>query len=154
SVQKKYLRLHEISGFTEAEALYFLISINQLDISSELQQAILKRSQDIGTPANINWLPPHSRESAMRSNPFDLALYADWAREDPSLTPEVVNQGKTDSYVEMRIIKRIRSDDITRLLPAMLLLRRFDKAMLRPVFEGSDAAFAQLYQELSNFEWI
>lgn len=152
--QKDYLRLHEIRGFTEEEALYFLTSIKQLDITSALQQAILRRSLDTGTSANVNRLPPRSRQSTARYNPFDLALYADWVREDPRLTPEIINQGKADPYVEMRMINRIRRNDVTRLLPAILLLRRFDKAMLRPAFEGSDAAFTEIYQELGNFEWI
>ncbi len=147
---KPYMRLHEIQGFTEDEAHTYLTRIKKLTLSSEMEHVILKRSLDTGTVIPII----SNREENKRYNPFDLALYADWLREDPTLTADFIASGRTDPYVEMRIVRRIKQENVQRVLPAVVLLGRFDKAMLRPAFDGSDDEFAEVYRELSNMEWI
>ncbi len=151
---KPYLRLHEIQGFTKEEAHSFLTSIKKLSPSEELEEAILKRSPDVGSVAPIQWHRPRKQAEGTRYNPFDLALYADWVQEDPSLTPASISAGSTDPFVEMRIVSRIKRSDARSLLPAVILLRRFDRAMLRTMFEGNTPIFDEVYWELSNQEWL
>lgn len=79
-----------------------------------MEHAILKRSLDTKTVIPII----KSRKKSKRYNPFDLALYADWMREDPTLTADVIASGKTDLYVEMRIIRRIKQKTVQSILPA------------------------------------
>lgn len=151
---KPYLRLHEICGFTREEAHFFLTSIKKLSLSEELETAILNHSSDVGSVAPIQWHRPRQQAAGPRYNPFDLALYADWVQEDPNLTPAAISGGSTDPFVEMRIAGRIKRGDARSLLPAVILLRRFDRAMLRTMFEGNTPIFNEVYWELSNQEWL
>jgi hypothetical protein len=151
--RKEYLRLHEIKGFDEAEAITYLTRVKQLMLPDALRRAILARSQETGRAAAITWSPPRSAAREGRYNPFDLALYADWAREVPALDPAVIASGRSDQYVEMRIVGRFREPGVQALLPAVALLGRFDREMLRPAFSGSDEAFADAYRELGSTEW-
>src|SRR5207249_3662222 len=66
-----------------------------------------------------------------------------------------------DPYVELRIIRRITDPTIAALLPAVIMLRRFDKAMLLIAFEQlpqhldkSPAVFAAVFGHLASLEWI
>lgn len=139
---RSYLLLHEIRGFTRQEAEHYLS-----DIPRGLREAILARSPDVGRAATLD-----SRSSSVlsplqkRYNPFDLGLYADWAREDRKLTVERIRSGTTDPYVELRIIGRLGLPKLQALLPAIVLLRRFERSWL----DLDDP----LYQELCSQEWI
>jgi len=98
--------------------------------------------------------PPRERGTERRYNPFDLNLYASWAREDPSLRPETITQGTTDPYIAIRIVRQLGRTDLDRLLPAVTLLGRFDRPMLRGELAGSDEKFESAYYDLSSQEWI
>jgi hypothetical protein len=152
--EKDYLRLHEIRGFDEAEADRYLADIQKLKLKPDLRDAILQRSRDIGAVAEIIWTPPQQKIVDDRYNPFDLSLYAEWVKEDPSLTVALITSGKVDPYVEMRIIQRLKNESLKSSLPAITLLRRFDKEMLLPAFTVSANEFEEIYRELSDQEWI
>ena len=155
-LEKKYLRLHIVRGFTAGEAYDYFSRIVQLQIKGKLLDAILDSSPDTGTSAGIKWQgdtnPANDGES--RYNPFDLSLYADWIREDPDVLPEVISSGETDPYVEVRILKRITDGALRKILPAAVLLRRFDIEMLRDVAPGGDQALRRVYRDLGAQEWI
>jgi hypothetical protein len=89
-----------------------------------------------------------------RYSPFALTLYAQWYQDEPGLTAATIQSGQVDAYVEMRIINRINQEDVRELLPAAVLLRRFDARMLRPAFAGSRTAFAEAFRSLSDQEWM
>jgi hypothetical protein len=150
---KPYLRLHEIRGFDQNEAQDFFSNIKKVNLSPEMRDAILKRSRNTSVPADIIWEPPRLKDKAIRYNPFDLALYADWVLEDASVTVETIATGETDPYIERRIINRIKPE-VQVALPAVILLRRFDETILRLALDVSDADFNKIFQELSNQEWI
>lgn len=155
-LEKSYLRMHIVRGFTGEEAADYFSGIVQLKIDEKLLAAILHSSPDIGNAADIEWQgdtqPAHDGES--RYNPFDLSLYADWIREDPKVSPKVISSGETDPYVEVRILKRITDDVLSKILPAAVLLRRFDIDMLRDVVPDGDRALRRVYRDLGAQEWI
>ena len=153
-VEKDYLRLREIRGFTEEEARVFLTQIKKLDVSPEIEEKILKASRDTGKVANITWDPARPPSVDRRYNPFDLAMYADWVRGSGSAAITSISSADTDPYIERRIIGRIDQDEVRRLLPAAVLLRRFDKELLRPAFAGSDTEFSAAYRGLVSQEWV
>jgi hypothetical protein len=72
---------------------------------------------------------------------------------DETLTGEMISSGRTDPYVEMRIVSRLLPS-VRQLLPAAVLLRRFDKTMLRPAAYLSYGAFDNAYRELGEQEWM
>jgi len=154
-LEKSYLRMHIVRGFTEEEAADYFSGIVQLKIDENLLAAILHSSPDTGKVADIEWqgdTQPADDEQS-RYNPFDLSLYADWKREDPKLSPEVISSGETDPYVEVRILKHI-DETLHKILPAAVLLRRFDIDMLRDVVPGGDPALRRVYRDLGAQEWI
>ena len=149
---KDFLRLHEMRGFSRGEALRYLDSAAP-GLSGAMTEAILAHSQALGSPVPIVWDPPRPDDAGPRYNAFDLNLYAGWAREDPSLHAETIAQGTTDPYVTIRIVRRLGLE-LDRLLPAVTLLRRFDRSMLRGELADSDEQFEAAYTELSSQEWI
>lgn len=155
---KPYLRLHLIQGFTEHEADTFLSQFEpeKRPFTSEMKQAILEVSPDMGTPADLVWQDDAASraEKIRRYNPFNLALYGQWLQEDPHLTVATITSGQTDPYVEARIVQRLKEANIHALLPGVALLRRFNKDILRPLFTGNDDAFDEAYRALSDHEWI
>lgn len=153
--EKAYLRLHQIRGFDRDEAVRYLSQVPRLTREPELLEAILDRSPDPGTAAVVYHLDETPAGAAEdRYNPFDLALFARWVDEDPSLGVEQVASGR-DAYVEIRIVRRLEADpDLQGLIPAAALLGRFEARMLRPAFAGSDEAFARAVRRLGDQEWM
>lgn len=88
-----------------------------------------------------------------RFNPFDLSFYADWYLEDPALTPETIEQGDADSYVEMRLLHRLHHH-VRAALPYLVLLRRCERSLLKEILGHEDATFSPLFDELCQLEWI
>jgi WD40 repeat protein len=156
--RKDYLRLHEIRGFTDAEAGRYLDQAMSGGLEPGLRQAILDQSLEDTPPDEVDRDSPAGpgpgTEPERRHNPFVMSLFADWAHEDPTLTAEQVSSGESDAYVETRIVGRLREHDVRSLLPAVTLLRRFDRTMLRPAFDGDDDAFEAAYRAIGNMEWL
>src|SRR5260370_5184568 len=85
---KAYLRLHQMKGFTKAEAQNFLLEKKQLNLSDEQLQAIIERSSmdildtsSVALTTAIDWIPLRIARLAKRINPFELSLYGDWLCE-------------------------------------------------------------------------
>jgi hypothetical protein len=151
--RKDYLALHEMRGFSGEEAASYL-AMAAPGLSAGMTEAILGCSPAPARAAPIIWEPPRARDGEHRYNPFDLNLYASWAREDPYLRAETIAQGTTDPYIAVRIVRRLGRTDLDRLLPAVALLGRFDRSMLRGELPGSDENFENAYYDLSSQEWI
>ena len=151
--RKAFLRLHQMSGFSREEAVRYL-DMTVPGLSAGMTEAILARSSAPGNTVRIVWESPHTGGTEHRYNPFDLNLYASWAREDPSLRAETIARGTTDPYIALRIVRRLGHADLERLLPAVILLGRFDRSMLRAELSGSDEKFEDAYRDLSAQEWI
>ena len=150
---KAFLRLHQMSGFSREEAVRYL-DMTVPGLSAGMTEAILARSSAPGNVVRMVWEPPRTPGAEDRYNPFDLNLYASWVREDPSLRAETIARGTTDPYIALRIIGRLGRAELERLLPAVILLGRFDRSMLRAELPGSDEMFGDAYHDLSAQEWI
>ena len=151
--RKDFLALHEMHGFSRDEVAGYLAGAAP-GLPAGLTEAILARSPAPASAAPVVWEPPRPRDAEQRYNPFDVNLYASWAREDPSLRAETITQGTTDPYIAIRIVRRLGQTELDRLLPAVTLLGRFDRSMLRGELPGSDERFENAYYELSSQEWI
>lgn len=152
--EKRYLRLQEIRAFARNDADAYLRDVRHLKLANDLRDAILGRSPEAGRCARIVW--PSSRASdgeTTRYNPFDLNLYASWAEEDPTLNASVINAGDSDPYVEIRIVNRIHSTVLERLLPAAILLRRFDIDLLRLAVASQTDSVEEIFRALAEQEW-
>ena len=160
--EKKYLRLHEIRGFCErpgteggsSEVDKFFARWELDNLSKQMREIILKKSRETGTVADIVWDTPPRETGGKRYNPFDLALYADWLKQDPDSSADIVAADSADPYIEMRIVRRIKREEIRAALPAAVLLRRFDLEMLRPALTVSGMDAEEIYLELSAQEWM
>lgn len=144
---KPYLALHRIRGFTRAEAESFLSwsdGAEESRLEEPLRQAILRRARSL-----------EEESGDERFNPFDVALYSEWAREDRTLDAEIIASGDTDPYVQLRIVDRIAFPALHRILPGVALLGRFEARDLRTlVAEIGDEEFEALVRELGDQEWI
>ena len=151
--RKDFLAMHEMQGFGRDEVAGYLATAAP-GLSAGMTEAILTRSPAPARAAPIDWEPPRPHDAEHRYNPFDVNLYANWVREDPSLRAETIAQGTTDPYIAIRIVRRLGRTDLDRLLPAVTLLGRFDRSMLRGELRDSDEQFENAYYELSSQEWI
>ena len=149
--QKDYLRLHLLRGFAGEETDEYFRR-QGVAPRGELREAILENSRE--SPAIVNLIEGEEAGIESRSNPFDLSLYVQWLHETPQLTAAFIRSGRTDPYIDLRIARRL-NDSVRELLPAVAFLGRFDEAMLRPAAPLlNDAAFADVFRELAEQEWI
>jgi hypothetical protein len=165
-VKREQLRLHVLRGFDRTEAVTYLekrysVEKGEVPPSGEMLEAVLGRCREATVPTGIRWGDGQQAAETTRYNPFDLDLYAQLLLEEGrlppgerKLTPSVIASGKSDPYVEARIIRRIERDDVRRLLPAVVLLRRFDEEMIRPALEAVGPSAQEAFLELSRQEWL
>lgn len=152
-IERPYLRLHEVRGFTEGEARRFLDE--KTETRAELVSAILERSRDEKVPERFKWDSPDDQPARVtRYSPFELRLYADWGRDDEELTVASIRADDPHRYVQMRIVGRIGHAGLRALLPAVAVLGRFDYATLRATTTLDDEAFNTLVEELADQEWV
>ncbi len=154
--RKDYLALHELRGFDHRETKEFLCDIKQVQIPTrDVYRAILRHSLETGRSADVEHNAFEHRPRQFRYNPFDLALYAEWLKSDQALSAEQIAGGAHDPYIEYRILERLRQRDLEDLLPALVLLARFDELVLTPLIEqrpGVDVG--AISRELGDQEWI
>lgn len=148
---RPYLRLHEIRGFPLDTAKRFLL--DKFELPAGFVNPILQRSLDPAHKSLFEWDRPEDQPPQEDTyNPFYLALYAAWAKEEPGITPQMIQEVEADRYVEMRIVSR--NPALRPLLPAVALLGRFEKETLRSAWESDLTTFEKLFQELMQQEWI
>lgn len=161
--ERDYLMLHVISGFDRDEATAFLSKYKRGQVPEEMFEAILTRSRNVIKESDRPYLfedeesvagddiGPQTGEE-IRYNPFDLDLYADWTVSEPDLDEKKLIAG-AHFYVKERIVGRVNSQ-LKKLLPALLLLGRFDEALLRELYGKDKDDFSLLFEELITQEWI
>jgi hypothetical protein len=145
-----YLALHEVRGFDEHEARRFLRDLAGDAASDAVVAAILERSKDLGRIPGVATATASADDP--RYNPFDLALYGGWLRDDPGVVPGELADASTDAYVAARIVGRITEPELESALPAAALLERFDAAMLSAAVPGADPV--RLLALLAEQEWV
>jgi hypothetical protein len=158
---RPFLRLFRIRGFTEAHARGFLSSYRAggVGVRADLHEDILRLSEGVGGGTTddedtARFLPP-APDDGRRFNPYDVDMYADWASSVEAvnpLTPERLARAGPHFYIEERIARRL-TDDMSRLLPALTLLGRFDRQLLEGLVAGSPRA-AALIVEITEQEWV
>src|SRR5262249_31191462 len=125
-----YLVVQPVAGFTVEEARAYLAPGHRgrprgdfiaprgrraaapRPLTPGLEDAMLSQSPAIDGPV------PRAGELPERVSPFDLALYAAWADEDPELSVAQVNRG-SDAYIEGRIIERLDDQLVIAALPVL-----------------------------------
>lgn len=149
AVERKYLRVHEIRGFTRREATNYLTKIRRCPADrSGLLEALLDTSREVGMVAGRRDPLPDREE---RYNPYDLALGADVLEQRPDLDAQTVRSRGSDLYVQLRIIERLADDsELLASLPVAVLLGRFDRAMLECALESPSS---MLFDRIAEQEW-
>jgi hypothetical protein len=141
---KDYLAVHEIKGFSKDEAIAYLTTIEGLRLDDVKLSHVLVRCVDPHRTSYLNELEP----PATRYNPFDLGLYATALRGSSG---DIEALPTSDVYVEARVRRRL-GDRWGALLPVVVVLRRFDQAMLAAALPDEDAEAA--WRELRSTEWV
>jgi len=108
--RKDYLRLHILRGFTRQQAQFYLTEKRELRLTQEMEAEILENSRETGDPGTIHW-EFEAKMGEERYSPFDLALYANWLKDDPDLKPETIRTGENDPYIKLRIVQRIHETE-------------------------------------------
>lgn len=152
--ERRYLALEELRGFDEAEADALFGEVCGLTLDGAQRSAVLERSREVATSRVRRTEPTHETEIA-RYHPFDLALYAGWIKEDPHVEPTALASG-ADPYVELRILGRIEHGAVRAAVPALVLLRRFDRAMAAAALglRGDDKELGPTLRRIADQEWI
>jgi predicted acylesterase/phospholipase RssA len=152
--RKDYLAMYELRGFDNKEVTQFFAKM-QVQLEDEMRQAILARSLEPGSAAEIVWTGDRTSTTGPRYNPVDLDLYTSWVREEPKLQVHTITAGGSDPHIRHRIAGRLREGLMReQVLPAAVVLRHFDCEMLRPALEVDDNTFDELFRELKDQEWI
>ena len=141
---RPYLTVQEVDGFTQDEARRYLAASRGRPLPPELAEEMIRQS-----PA-VDGLVPAEGELPERVSPFDLALYAAWAEDDPDLDVAEVRRG-SDAYVENRIISRLGDPLVVEALPLLAAAGRSRVATLAEVL-GCDPDV--LGRRLAEQEWI
>lgn len=148
---RPYMRLVELKGFSAADARTLLLRPHRVSgdrPTEDFMQAVLDRSPEVGGETRA--------PEPGRYNPFMLAHYRRWWEADPELAPAVIARAGPDAYIAERIVARLQDRDIAGLLPAMILLGRFDEQMLAAAMdEPPDAdGLDRVVEALAEQEWI
>jgi hypothetical protein len=141
---RPYLAVQEVDGFTADEAQRYLAASRGRPLPPELAEEMIRQS-----PA-VDGLVPPPGQLPDRVSPFDLALYAAWAEDDPDLDVAEVRRG-SDAYVESRIISRLGDPLVVQALPLLAAAGRCRVATLAKVLDCDQAV---LGRRLAEQEWI
>jgi hypothetical protein len=149
---RPYLKLHHLLGFTSEEASSYLTG--KMQVPGELIDAVIDRSRSVGVTSAIEWTDGRSIDLQQRCNPFDLRLYADWAKEDPRPTEEQIRSATGAEYVEMRILRRLDElPSLRAILPVLAQIRFADAGLIGALVP--DARDAELtFETLRQQEWV
>ena len=150
---RPYLRLHELRGFSREDAEKYLR--DKVKIPEDLIAPVIDRNPEPATASEVQWndVADAPREQE-RFNPYDLKLYADWAKEDPPPDPATIRNSTVAQYVEFRILQRLGYEPLERVMPALALLKHMDRELLQRIGDFDDAASEQVFEQLQDQEWI
>ena len=144
--ERGYLAVQPVAGFTVEEARRYVDMFSARPPSAELVDAMIRQSPAVELPRDpVAQEPPEERVS-----PFDLALYAAWADEDPELSVARVDAG-SDAYIEGRIIERLDDPLVKRALPVLATAGRCRVETIASLL-GADPVSAG--RQLAAQEWI
>ncbi len=145
---RPWLRLHRVFAFTADEARVYL---ERAAVPARLVAPVLARSIAAASSATLG-LP--ADESPPRYSPFSLSVYAAWIARQKDVDPDRVLEDRIDHFVHIRILDRIRNEDVRRLLPHVALLGRFDDVMLRACVDVRSEVADAVLREIGVQEWV
>lgn len=143
---RPYLAVQEVDGFTQDEARRYLAASRGRPLPAELAEEMIRQSPAVDGRASAQGELPE------RVSPFDLALYAAWAEDDPDLDVAEVRRG-SDAYVEGRIIGRLGDPLVVQALPLLAAAGRCRVATLAEVLDCDPAVLglpAAIMDELAQ----
>ena len=141
---QSYLVVRPVAGFTVDEARRYLATSTDRPLPSDLAVEMIRQSPAVDGPV------PAAGTLPDRVSPFDLALYAAWADEDPDLDAAQVSEG-SNAYIEGRIIERLDDPLVVRALPVLASAGRCRVAAVAELIGADPAA---LGRRLAEQEWI
>jgi hypothetical protein len=142
--RQSYLVVQPVAGFTVDEARRYLAASTARPLPAGLAMEMIRQSPAVDGPV------PAAGTLPDRVSPFDLALYAAWADEDPDLDAAQVSEG-SNAYIEGRIIERLDDPLVVRALP---VLASAGRCRVTAVAELIGADPAALGRRLAEQEWI
>ena len=145
--ERPWLRLHRVSAFSESEARSYL---QRTGVPDGLVAPILERSAAAASSAAIGQPP----DVEPRYSPFSLSVYSTWIARQPDVVPEAIAGDRVDHFVRIRILDRIHNGEVSRLLPHVALLGRFDDATLRACVDVRPDVADAVLREIGSQEWI
>jgi hypothetical protein len=149
--EKTYVQVHEIAGFTEAEARTYLSDMEGLTLEEAAVRDLLDRSHS--NPYEPFYPGGSAEVGVTRYVPFDLAQYAAALRDNPRHLRSAPRSLTYVTYVRDRVVGR-QGPLTTRLLPAVVAMRRFDRDMLAVAVQDTTVTWEEAWQELTATEWI
>jgi hypothetical protein len=149
--EKTYLDVCEVAGFTNAEARRYLRVMEGLTLPDDTVRELLVRSPD--KPEVPFYSGDQAKRRTSRHVPFDLAQYATILRDYPTYLTHHPRSQAYVTYVRDRIVLR-QGPYSKSLLPVVVLLRRFDRAMLAAANQNAESALDEAWQEFATTEWI
>lgn len=145
---RPWLRLHRVFAFSEDEARVYL---ERAAVPARLVAPVLARSLAAASSATLG-LP--AADAAPRYSPFSLSVYSAWIAKQRDVDPDRVLEDRIDHFVHIRILDRIRNEDVRRLLPHVALLGRFDDVMLRACVDVRSEVADAVLREVGAQEWV
>ena len=142
--RQSYLAVQPVAGFTVDEARQYLAASTGRPLPPGLAVEMIRQSPAVDGPV------PAAGTLPDRVSPFDLALYAAWADEDPDLDAAQVSAG-SNAYIEGRIIERLDDPLVVRALPVLASAGRCQVAAVAELI-GADPT--GLGRRLAEQEWI
>ncbi|MEE8106031.1 MAG: hypothetical protein V3T86_10900 [Planctomycetota bacterium] len=146
--------MHELRGFTEDESKRYLV---ERGVDEELIDAIIDQCPEVPNSDQIKWdHEPNSDPLApdKRVNPYELNLFADWAREDPAPEEEEIRRATGAQYVEQRILRRINFEPLTDLLPILAAVKFIDRDLIAKLTGTEGEPLDLVVTALADQEWI
>jgi hypothetical protein len=150
-LEKPYLMVQEVAGFTTREAQQYLSEMEGLTLGEGDARELLYRSRS--GPHEPYYADGPDPAGTITHIPFDLAQYAAALRENPDYLRSASRNLAYATYVRDRIADRLMPN-ATRLLPTMVVMRRFDQDMLAVAVLDMRITSAEAWQELGAIEWI
>lgn len=145
---RPWLRLHRVFAFSEEEAREYL---GRTAVPAALVPPVLSRSIAVASSAALGLAQD---DSPPRYSPFSLSVYATWIAKQHDIGPETILGDRVDHFVRIRILDRIRNEDVRRLLPHVALLGRFDDMTLRACVDVRSEVADAVLREIGSQEWI
>ena len=140
-----------IGGFDRTEAEGYLVK--RIPDRRDLFEAVLDHCR--------GGIEDKAEDESNRFNPLDLSVYTTWVLGNPDVTEEKIRSARVDALVEYRIVDRVKTEAVRRLIAPAVAVGRFDLPLLRaaaglpPAREtGEPDEWNGALDEFTQLDWI